>query len=224
MANLTTLSGITGAWVIVTVALSWLGQRVVVGFLERRYEVYLQSAKGELESRLRSSEETLKSGLHRSEVVLQRSLESTAQLDVDLRNKRESAYKSLWSLSSPISRFPPNVRVTYADVEHMLVSMREWYFIEHGGLYLSRPAQQAYSDAAAELTRLCQAKGSESVWKDSEDNYYQMHRALSTLRTELTEDLQTRVRNHQAVVGSSTPTRSTISSGDSGADEQAGLG
>lgn len=200
MVNLITLSGITGLWVLVVATLSWLGQRLIVGGLEKRYQSQLTRAETELKSHLQTSEDRVKAELSSNQMVLQKALESSGKLDIDLRRKRESSYRTLWSLTAKASLHPPNKRLTYADVEHILVSMRDWYYEQYGGLYLSRESQSAYARAAQLLQDLCRGDGSQTVWDGVGGDYQKLHEVFSGLRTELTADLQTRVRNQEAAV------------------------
>jgi hypothetical protein len=177
-------AGVTGVGTIIIILVLFLVQRIIQGGLEEKFK-----------SSLRSSEEEVKSELRQAEMTLTKRLDSLVQVDLDLRNKRDSAYRPLWQQGEQLSRHPPNLRFTYSDARALALKLRAWYFSDQGGMYLSRQAQGAYRRLQEELGKLPENRGAEGVWETAQADYERLHAAFSALRTELTADLQSRVRS-----------------------------
>lgn len=114
-----------------------------------------------------------------------------AGIDEELRAQRLTAYPPLWEATSLLSRWPRN-DVSREALEDLHREMRGWYY-DTGGLFLSERSRARYGevqelagallgvDAAAAATLLPTA-------------YADLMDTASSLRTALTQDLDTRRR------------------------------
>ena len=75
-----------------------------------------------------------------------------------------------------LSLTPVNKELTYADVAGLSVTLKDWYFVECGGLYLSGHAQRAYREAQQALTDVAARAPSERVWREPGDDYERLRR------------------------------------------------
>jgi hypothetical protein len=175
MGDLLRAAGFSGFTLLAVAAIAWLAVRSIETFVER------SAARQE-------------SQLRQSEARWANALASRSELDLDLRQKREAVYRSLWKQTHLLSLTPVNTRLTYADVSRLSTALKDWYFEECGGLYLSSPAQNAYRNAQEALAEAETKDQTELVWHESDaETYERMRAALSALRTELTNDLQSRI-------------------------------
>ncbi|MGY1697372.1 hypothetical protein ACI780_20935 [Geodermatophilus sp. SYSU D00814] len=166
-----------------------------MGGVERKFQSSLNVSERKVESSLRSSEDTVRSELSQAEAALARRLDRLMQVDLDLRNKRDSAYRPLWELGKQLSRYPPNPRFTYNDARALALKLKDWYFSDQGGMYLSQEAQLAYRRLQEELASVAENDGPGEMWVSAQADYERLYTAFSSLRTELTVDLQSRVRS-----------------------------
>jgi hypothetical protein len=111
----------------------------------------------------------------------------------------------LWQQGEQLSRYPPNPRFTYSDARTLALKLRAWYFSDQGGMYLSGEAQVAYRRLQEALGKLPVGHGAEGLWETAQSDYERLHAAFSALRTELTADLQSRVRSPLDQVSSKSP-------------------
>jgi hypothetical protein len=93
-----------------------------------------------LESRV---SKPFESQLAKAEALYAKQVDLAAQIDLDLRNKREAAYKELWRLTGVLPRWPRANDVTYAKLMKRSGELQNWFF-NGGGLYLSTKAREAY--------------------------------------------------------------------------------
>lgn len=171
--------GITGLPALAVFAAAWLVSKTT-----ERVAVHREAVLG---SRLRQLETRLTAAL-----------QAQAALDVDLRNKRVAVYEPLWRLGLDVARWPRNPELTDADLVGLHESLRDWYYGEAaGGMWLSAEARKAYGDLQEALAAPRATSGQQQVPPDSPD-YDRIVAAFSALRTELTEDLSSRVRSELA--------------------------
>ncbi len=147
-------------------------------------------------------EAELNSQLRQVEARLTARLQAQSTLDVDLRDRRVAVYGVLWSLGGLISRWPRNETLTYAELDTLHLQLKDWYFEQRGGLWLSSAARAAYGRLQEELNQPRAGAGPELVATDGPE-YDRLMDAFSALRTELTEDLQSRVRQALVTQGDS---------------------
>jgi hypothetical protein len=108
-----------------------------------------------------------------------------------LYKKRVEKYEKLWTLMEVLPKWPRSSNVRYTDLNSLSNYLRDWYFKEQGGLYLTRESHSMYSLIQESLTMVVKKVRPGRVLARDYDN---LRDNLSMLRTELTEDLQTRRR------------------------------
>lgn len=156
--------------VILTVLGVTLAQRII--------DQGMASATRRLESLLIKAEEAYKAAV-----------ETSAQIDVHLREQRIKVYATIWKETGILPRWPRDTNVTYADILQFSKKLRAWYFNEQGGMWLSTEARKAYGNVQEMNTQVI-AKGSEGAIQP--DEYDEIQAKCSALRTELTDDLVSR--------------------------------
>jgi len=114
-----------------------------------------------------------------------------AGIDGELRTKRLTVYPPLWMATSAVSRWP-RAKLSRAGLKQLHDDLRSWYF-ETGGLFLSARARARYGDVQ-ELIEALLLRASEPAYLLVEDRYTDLMHTVSSLRTALTEDLDTRRR------------------------------
>jgi hypothetical protein len=162
-----TLSAVSAILVLLGV---YLGQRLIDN-LERRVSAPFESA------------------VKKAETLYEKQVDVGAQVDLDLRTKREPFYKDLWRLTGLLPRWPKADDVTYAKVLERSRECRDWFF-NGGGLYLSAESRDAYGKVQEALSRLGRESDdviTEAEYKDTLDLFHLM-------RLELTTDLLSRSR------------------------------
>jgi hypothetical protein len=195
LPDLLKYAGLTGAGTVVIILAFFVVQRLIVGGVEEKFKSFLRSSEAEINSSLRSSEEKVRSELSRAEATLTRRLDKSMQVDLDLRSKRDSTYSKLWQLGQQLSRHPHNPHYTYEDAWKLAMDLRAWYYSDLGGMYLSHEARSAFTELLEELVEVAERRGPEEMWSTAQCDYERLHAAFDALRTELTQDLQTRVRS-----------------------------
>ncbi|MGO4186814.1 hypothetical protein [Pseudarthrobacter sp. TAF60_1] len=122
--------------------------------------------------------------------------------DESLRQQRLKSYQDLWSLTRVTPNNPKDPSITYAMLGHAAEQLLDWYYTK-GGLVLSRRSQEAYQNFQKTLGKIA-SEGATSHLHSSVLNsdlkfktthYQSVHAAASTLRTALTDDLQSRNRH-----------------------------
>jgi hypothetical protein len=74
------------------------------------------------------------------------SLDLTVEYDKEVRKKRLELYEKLWKLLKHLARFSREQNLTYAIIKQTSEDMRDWYFDEFGGIYLSKQSRKPYFD------------------------------------------------------------------------------
>src|SRR5215208_5807635 len=101
-----------GSALVVTSLARWLGTRI-----ERRFEaaekVALDAHRGELQRLLETHRSDLAAALEAHRELAR----GTRANDVDLRQKRVDAYRSLWQSTRLLPTFPRRAAVTYRELE-----------------------------------------------------------------------------------------------------------
>lgn len=163
------LLGVTGLPLLGLLAAVYLVKRIVDGSIDRLQQGWAEERERERESRL-----------------------AWAQIDVDLRNKRADPYLELWKLGDGLPLWPRNTELTYAHLVDLMNGLRSWYF-GGGGMYLSQASRAKYSDVQNAIG-LVVTRGNDRAAPVTDADYDTIRNAFSTLRTELTDDLQSRAR------------------------------
>jgi hypothetical protein len=110
--------------------------------------------------------------------------------DTDLRDKRIPQYLALWKLLEDLAKYARPRQLTFADLQQLSASLRQWYF-EQGGLFLSDKSRDAYFALQEEIKEVL-AGGVPPQSEVDETTYEALRQKGSTLRTALTQDVGTR--------------------------------
>jgi hypothetical protein len=123
-------------------------------------------------------------------------LELLVKTDETLRKDRVEAYKALWEKTGLLSLYPPKRNVAYSELAELSEKFRDWYF-KIGGIYLSTKARDAYFEAQKTLLEYAEKAGIMNPYDETgkynrNSDYELVRNTLSRLRTQLTEDLDSR--------------------------------
>ena len=130
--------------------------------------------------------------------VLKNALDTSSRISEHLLEKRTEQYTLLWDITRAIPRWPRDPSITYKNLEKLSQRLRDWYF-DGGGIYLSRRSQDAYGKLQETVD--CIYKGKTDKEKsaainsdeaDETNEYDQIRKKCSTLRTLMTDDLLSR--------------------------------
>ena len=108
---------------------------------------------------------------------------------VELQRERIAAYKELWRLTKLLPKWPRSKDVTYEDLGKLSQLLRDWYFNEGGGVFLSRTAHTGYAALQDSLTAILVEQPSGGI---SEEHYEAVRVLCSTLRSRLAHDVGSR--------------------------------
>ncbi len=128
--------------------------------------------------------------------VIKNTLDTKARINDELFERRTDNYKVLWSKTRLLPRWPRNPEVTYENLHELSGDLRDWYF-DDGGIYLSRPSQKLYASLQEVIAGVIESKEigkkfiSQNV-SDENNEYDQIRKACSALRTSMTDDLLSR--------------------------------
>jgi hypothetical protein len=107
----------------------------------------------------------------------------------ELQRERIASYKELWRLTKLLPKWPRSKDVTYEDLGKFSQLLRDWYFNEGGGIFLSRTAYTAYAALQDSLTAILVEQPSGGI---SEEHYEAVRVLCSTLRNGLARDVDSR--------------------------------
>ena len=117
------------------------------------------------------------------------SLARDSQPSTELQGQRIGAYRGLWTLTAVLPKWPRAREVTYDSLKVFSAALRDWYFTDGGGMFLSRPAHTAYAALQDSLTAILVQRPSGAV---SEKHYNAVRDLCSALRTRLARDIGAR--------------------------------
>jgi hypothetical protein len=103
--------------------------------------------------------------------------------------ERISAYQRLWELTRILPKWPRARNIPYSDLRAFSASLRDWYFLGGGGLFLSRPAHGAYSSVQNTLQAILGKRVSGAM---ADDHYDEVREVCSALRSQLAKDIGAR--------------------------------
>ncbi|HET9963068.1 MAG TPA: toll/interleukin-1 receptor domain-containing protein [Nitrospiraceae bacterium] len=107
----------------------------------------------------------------------------------DLQRERIATYRGLWNLTKLLPKWPRATSVTYDDLHKLSVSLRDWYFNDGGGMFLSRTAHTSYAALQDSLTAIRLERPSGSV---TNEHYDAIRELCSALRSTLARDVGAR--------------------------------
>lgn len=109
--------------------------------------------------------------------------------DAELQRERIAAYKKLWQLMNVLPKWPKADNVHYHELLELSGSLRDWYFSEGAGMFLSRGAQIAYAALQDSLTAILAEAPTGII---SDDHYDGVRELCSALRSRLARDIGAR--------------------------------
>lgn len=124
-------------------------------------------------------------------LLISNALNFRVRIDENLREKRLAVYKTLWEKTKILPKWPKNPDVTYENLHKFSGELRDWYFDE-GGIYLTAESRKAYEVVQDKLSEV--VGDHQDITIISEGDYESIRVSCSSLRTELTRDLQSRKR------------------------------
>jgi len=128
----------------------------------------------------------LQSNQKKVEELYKKHLEYDFSIDENLRKERLASYRRLWEKMILLSEYPKNNTLTKTELQQLCLDFRDWYFKE-GGIFLSEEARKRYELVQKELNK----SFTEPNMKIT-DVYDNIRKACSHLRSQFTEDLQSR--------------------------------
>lgn len=108
----------------------------------------------------------------------------------ELQRERIAAYRGLWGLTKLLPKWPRSRDVSYEDLRGLSKSLRDWYFNEGGGMFLSRSSHTSYAALQDTLTAILVKQPSGSM---TDEHYDAVRELCSALRTRLARDVGSRV-------------------------------
>ena len=108
----------------------------------------------------------------------------------ELQRERIVSYRGLWGLTKLLLKWPRSRDVSYEDLRKLSLSLRDWYFGEGGGMFLSRTAYTSYAALQDSLTAILVKEPSGSM---TGEHYDAIRELCSALRSRLARDVGSRV-------------------------------
>lgn len=112
-----------------------------------------------------------------------------------LWEKRYENYKVLLQLTGLLPLYPEKAEVRYKDILEVSGKMRDWYFSE-GGLLLSKRTRDKYFEVQMKMQSMLENRSEQEMPEEINDVYDTIRKKFSELRTEMTDDLLSRIRMH----------------------------
>lgn len=123
--------------------------------------------------------------------VLKLRKELEFKYDTDLRDRRINQYLELWKLLEDLAKYARPKELTFADLEKLTASLREWYF-HKGGLFLSDNSRDSYFDLQEAIKNILASNTEVKEQTVPETIYEELRQTGSSLRTALVRDVGTR--------------------------------
>ena len=117
-------------------------------------------------------------------------IDNTAALDSQVQSSRIEAYKKLWSLTETLPKWPKAKNVSYDSLRALSEKLRNWYFNDSGGLFLTQKAYNVYATLQAGIVTVADRNLSGII---SDEHYEEVRELCSMLRRQLATDLGTRI-------------------------------
>jgi hypothetical protein len=117
-------------------------------------------------------------------------LTSRAKIDEGLRDSRLRVYPKLWEHTATASQWPRN-SLNVAQLSEFHKALRHWYYTS-GGLFLSERSRRLYGDLQELNEWMLKDREHQGATPITEDEYDELRKVCSALRTAMTIDLQTR--------------------------------
>jgi hypothetical protein len=108
----------------------------------------------------------------------------------ELQRERIAAYRGLWRLTKLLPKWPRARDVSYENLSALSNSLRDWYFSEAGGMFLSRTAHTSYAALQDSLAAILVEQPSGKI---TDEHYDAVRELCSALRSRLARDVGSRV-------------------------------
>lgn len=108
----------------------------------------------------------------------------------ELLRERIAAYKGLWALTQLLPKWPRAKGVRYEDLLDLSKALREWYFNDGRGMFLSRAAHTAYSALQDSLVAILDEQPSGTI---TDEHYDAVRELCSAIRSRLANDVGARL-------------------------------
>jgi hypothetical protein len=105
--------------------------------------------------------------------------------------ERIAAYRKLWELTHVLPKWPKAENVPYDELQKLSAALRDWYFMDGGGLFLSRAAHGAYASVQNTLQAVLEKRTAGPI---AVEHYDEVREVCSTLRSQLATDIGARAR------------------------------
>ena len=110
-------------------------------------------AKTALERVVDGAGKSLELVLAKAEETHKKQLELAGSIDLDLRQRRLSAYSEVWGKMRLLPKWPSAAEVTYKDLRELSSEFTKWYF-DGGGMFMSSEAREAYGRLQDEIKKV----------------------------------------------------------------------
>jgi hypothetical protein len=107
----------------------------------------------------------------------------------ELQRERIASYRGLWGLTILLPKWPRSEDVSYEDLIALSSSLRDWYFSEAGGMFLSRTAHTSYAALQDSLNAILVEQPSGNI---TDEHYDAIRELCSSLRSKLARDVGSR--------------------------------
>jgi len=111
------------------------------------------------------------------------------QVSDQLLSARIATYRRLWDLTKLLPKWPRAKNVTYNNLLEFSESLRDWYFEEGAGMFLSGAAYTSYAALQDTLTAIRAEQPSGNI---SEDHYEIVRELCGALRHRIAQDIGSR--------------------------------
>ncbi len=139
-------------------------------------------------------------------------MEYNKDVSIEIWRVRNTQYKELLKIMGVLPKWPSKKgEVTYQDLLDTSEKLKKWYF-GGGGLYLTLESRDIYFDIQELITQIVKeqvdrnnsleefitysTKHHDEIKEDDKKEYEKIRGLMSSLRTELTNDLLSRKRDH----------------------------
>jgi TIR domain len=119
---------------------------------------------------------------------------STSILRPEMAAQQLQAYRALWSLTGVLPKWPRDPTVSYSHLIQLSRDLRDWYFGQAGGLFLTGGMYSRYADLQVALQAIPQSPEPLSA-----QDYDDIRHLCSLLRRQIAVDIGARPHNFATV-------------------------
>lgn len=147
-------------------------------------------AKSALDKVVDTAGKSLELILAKAEETHKKQLELAGSIDLDLRQRRLTAYAEIWGKMRLLPKWPSPAEVTYKDLRELSSEFTKWYF-DGGGMFMSSEAREAYGRVQDEIKDVLD-EGKKDTGLSIGKRYEAVREMCSQFRTAITDDLLSR--------------------------------